>query len=194
MISGKSISQIQNETIYVAITELSEEGKGSVSQLCRIAGISRSSYYKWAGRETSRRESFNAQLCTRIKASYEETNGILGYRQMTIKLNRENEFHINQKRVLRLMKILGLKSVCRRPRKNYVKSTPEITAENKLNREFRFRYFWEKWLTDVTEMKYGNSNKAYLSAILDLADKTLSSVTSTITNWFIKHFDIVNIG
>lgn len=146
-----------------------------MSQLCRIAGISRSSYYKWAGRETSQRESFNAELCTRIKDSYEETNGILGYRQMTIKLNRENEFHINQKRVLRLMKILGLKSVCRRPRKNYVKSTPEITAENKLNREFSSCYFGEKWLTDVTEMKYGNSNKAYLSAILDLADKSIVS-------------------
>lgn len=32
---------------------------------------------------------------------------------MTIKLNRKNEIHINQKRVLRLMRILGLKSVCR---------------------------------------------------------------------------------
>lgn len=154
-----------------------------MSQLCRIAGISRSSYYKWAGRETSQRESFNAELCTCIKDSYEETNGILGYRQMTIKLNRENEFHINQKRVLRLMKILGLKSVCRRPRKNYVKSTPEITAENKLNREFRSSYFGEKWLTDVTEMKYGNSNKAYLSAILDLADKSIVTfVISHINN------------
>lgn len=169
------LSQIQNETIYLAIKELSEEGEGSVSQLCRIAGIPRSSCYKWAGRETSQRESFNAELCTCIKDSYEETNGILGYRQMTTKLNRENEFHINQKRVLQLMKILGLKSVCRRPRKNYVKSTPEITVENRLNREFRSRYFGEKWLTDVTEIKYGNSNKAYLSAILDLADKGIVS-------------------
>lgn len=146
-----------------------------MSQLCKIAGIPRSSYYKWANREASGRESFNAQLCTKIKDSYEQANGILGYRQMTIKLNRENEFHINQKRVLRLMRILGLKSVCRRPRKNYIKSTPEITAENKLNREFKSSSFGEKWLTDVTEMKYGNSNKAYLSAILDLADKSIVS-------------------
>lgn len=73
------------------------------------------------------------------------------------------------------MKILGLKSVCRRPRKNYVKSTPEITAENKLTREFSSCYFGEKWRTDVTEMKYGNSNRAYLSAILDLADESIVS-------------------
>lgn len=94
---------------------------------------------------------------------------------MTIKLNRENEFHVNEKRILRLMRILQLKSVCRRRRKNYVKSTPEITAENILNREFNADHFGEKWLTDVTEMKYGINGKAYLSAILDLADKSIVS-------------------
>jgi len=63
---------------------------------------------------------------------------------MTIKLNRENDFHVNEKRVLRLMRILQLKSICRRRRKNYVKSTPEITAENILNREFHAEHFGEQ--------------------------------------------------
>ena len=67
-----------------------------------------------------------------------------------------------------------MKSICRRRRKNYVKSTPEITAENILNREFH-EHFGEKWLTDVTEMKYGINGKAYLGAILDLADKSIVS-------------------
>lgn len=70
------------------------------------------------------------------------------------------------------LQILGLKPVYRRPRKNYVKSSPEITAETILNREFQCSYFGEKWL-DVTQMKYGSSGKAYLSAILDLADKSI---------------------
>lgn len=73
------------------------------------------------------------------------------------------------------MDILHLKSVCRRKRKNYVHSTPEITAENVLNREFESNEFGTKWLTDVTEMKYGLQSKAYLSAILDLADKSIVS-------------------
>lgn len=87
---------------------------------------------------------------------------------MTIKLNREYDFHVNDKRILRLMRILSLKSVCRRKKKNYIKSIPEITAENILNREFYADGFGKKWLTDVTEMKYGLESKAYLSAILDL--------------------------
>lgn len=94
---------------------------------------------------------------------------------MTIKLNREHDFHINDKRILRLMRILNLKSVCRRKRKNYIKSTPEITAENILNREFHTDGFGKKWLTDVTEMKHGVGSKAYLSAILDLGDKSIVS-------------------
>lgn len=92
---------------------------------------------------------------------------------MTIKLNRENSFHINKKRIYRLMKILNLKSVCRRKRKTYIKSTPQVTAENILKRDFSSETFGEKWLTDVTEMKYGTGNKAYLSAILDLSDKSI---------------------
>jgi len=110
-----------------------------------------------------------------IKDAYEERNGILGYRQMTIKLNREHNLNVNQKRIYRLMHILNLKSVCRRKRKNYIKSTPEITAENILNREFESNEFGAKWLTDVTEMKCGVQSKAYLSAILDLADKSIVS-------------------
>lgn len=94
---------------------------------------------------------------------------------MTIKLNNEHDFHVNEKRIYRLMRILDLKSVCRRRRKRYIKSTPETTAENVLNREFHADGFGQKWLTDVTEMKYGVGRKAYLSAILDLGDKSIVS-------------------
>lgn len=94
---------------------------------------------------------------------------------MTIKLNREHHLKVNHKRIYRLMNILRLKSVCRRKRKNYIHSTPEITAENVLNRDFKSNSFGTKWLTDVTEMKYGAQSKAYLSAILDLSDKSIVS-------------------
>lgn len=94
---------------------------------------------------------------------------------MTIKLNRENDFRVNHKRIYRLMDILGLKSVCRKKKKKYIKSTPEITVENILNRNFKANKFGQKWLTDVTEFKYGNSQKAYLSAIIDLSDKSVVS-------------------
>jgi transposase InsO family protein len=66
---------------------------------------------------------------------------------------------------------VGLKAVIRRKRPKYQRSTPEVTAENILNRDFTAEKLNEKWLTDVTEFKYGNNEKLYLSAILDLKDK-----------------------
>lgn len=138
-------------------------------------GIRRSSYYKWLNRKESDNEKFNKELLPLIKDAYEERKGILGYRQMTIKLNRQHNLAVNHKRIYRLMSILQLKSVCRRKKKNYTHSTPEITAENVLNRGFESDGFGTKWLTDVTEMRYGLQRKAYLSAILDLSDKSIVS-------------------
>ena len=44
-----------------------------------------------------------------------------------------------------------------------------------LNRKFASDTSNEKWLTDVTEFKLTNGNKAYLSAILDLGDNSVVS-------------------
>lgn len=114
---------------------------------------------------------------------------------MTIKLNRENEFQVNEKRIYRLMRILNLKSICRKKKKNYIQTTPEVTAENVLNREFETSSFGEKWLTDVTEMKYGPESKVYLSAILDLSDKSIVSFVlghSNNNQLVFKTFDIAH--
>ena len=70
---------------------------------------------------------------------------------------------------------MGFKAVIRRKRPQYQRSTPEVTAENILNRDFTAEKLNEKWLTDVTEFKYGNNEKLYLSAILDLKDKSIVS-------------------
>lgn len=159
----------------MAIKELNETQLYPITILCEIAGVHRSSYYKWLNRKESNNERFNRKLIPLILKAYEERNGILGYRQMTIKLNREYGLKVNHKRIYRLMRILNLKSVCRKKRRNYIKSTPKITAKNILGRKFDSDKFGEKWLTDVTEMKYGSDSKAYLSAILDLGDKSIVS-------------------
>lgn len=73
------------------------------------------------------------------------------------------------------MRSINLTAVIRKKKKKYIKSTPQITAENILNREFTSNKPNEKWLTDVTEFKLTNGNKAYLSAILDLGDNSIIS-------------------
>jgi putative transposase len=73
------------------------------------------------------------------------------------------------------MNIAGIQSVIRRKKPKYQRSNPQHIAENLLNREFTAEKPNEKWVTDVTEFKYGSSRKAYLSAILDLYDGSIVS-------------------
>lgn len=141
--------------------------------LCKIAEIPRSSYYKWLKRKTTPREQENKRLINAMILLYEKVEGIYGYRQLAINLRRQTGQRINHKRVYRLMKLAGIKSVIRVKKKKYVRSTPQQIADNLLNREFIAKDSNEKWLTDVTEFKYGNGQKAYLSAILDLHDKSI---------------------
>lgn len=59
-------------------------------------------------------------------------------------------------------------------RRRRKKKTPaEYVTENVLNREFSSGRQDEKWLTDITELKYGSGKKAYLSAILDLYGRNI---------------------
>lgn len=172
------VSGIRQEDSYTAIQHLNKTEKYSIEKLCNKLHICRSAYYKWLKREPSRHQRTNEQIVEWIKELYEEQNGILGYRQMTITVNRVHETNYNKKRIRRLMQILHLQSVCRKKKYNYIKSTPEVTAENVLNRKFYADAPNEKWLTDVTEFKYyvgEETKKLYLSAILDLYDRRIVS-------------------
>lgn len=158
----------------MAVQELSTEYP--VTQLCEKLKLNRSSYYKWTHREKSHLELENTGILHELGALYAEFNCTYGYRRLADEYNARNSTRYNYKRFYRLTQLVGLKSVIRRKRPAYQRSTPEVTAENILNREFTAKKPNEKWLTDVTEMKYGRSGeKLYLSAILDLKGRDIVS-------------------
>lgn len=136
--------------------------------------MSRSGYYKWLKRVPSPTEKRLRKLIELIGQVYEEHQGIYGYRRITIYLNHFLNAQVNHKCVYRLMKLLSLKAVIRRKRYTYKPHNPAHIAENRLNREFQMEYSpMQVLLTDVTEFKYGNHSKAYLSAILDYGQNTI---------------------
>lgn len=138
--------------------------------------VNRSSYYKWANRKTANYELENYELAHIIREYHDRFNQILGYRRMTSWINKLNHKKYNKKRIRRLMKQLGIKSIIRRKKSKYIKSKPEITSENLLNRDFNASMPNEKWATDVTEFKViGSTQKLYLSAIIDLYDRSIVS-------------------
>ncbi|MDF3816882.1 IS3 family transposase [Clostridioides difficile] len=164
----------KKETIYITIKELNEQ-RYPISVLCDIVGIARSSYYKWLNRLETSTDKENSTITKEILRIYNDVNGIYGYRRMTMNVNRNLNKKYNYKRIYCLMKSLNLQSVIRKKRKKYVKCTPQITAENILDRDFSAATLNEKWLTDVTEFKLSNGTKAYLSAIIDLYDNSIVS-------------------
>ena len=141
--------------------------------MCQQLNITRAAYYKWLHREAPEAEQENILLAQLIREYDDRFNHILGYRRMTLYINRLNNKHYSKNRVHRVMKVINIHSVIRRKRKKYQFSTPEATAENILNRDFFSKAPNEKRATDVTEFKWYEGpvvHKLYLSAILDLYD------------------------
>ena len=101
-----------------------------------MAEISRASYYKWLKRVDAVNDKINDNLMEEIIKLYERVDGIYGYRRITMNINRKLNSKYNHKRIYRLMRILGLKSVIRIKKKRYLKVSAEEIAKNKLNRNF----------------------------------------------------------
>lgn len=148
----------------------------STEWMCKKLGICRSSYYKWLNRAETEEGSENKQIALWIKEYDDKYNHTLGYRRMRNYINRDKKKKYSKRRIQRLMKLLKIKAVIKRSRKRYKPSTPEAVAENILKRDFNASRPNEKWTTDVTEFKVPFSNrKLYLSAILDLYDRSIVS-------------------
>ena len=146
--------------------------------MCRQLGISKAAYYKWLRHPVPQAEQENLVLAELIREYDEQYNHILGYRRMTAWINRLNRTCYSRNRIHRIMQTIGVHSVIRKQPKKYKKSTPERTAENILKRNFNASRPNEKWVTDVTEFKWYEGpvcHKLYLSAILDLYDRSVVS-------------------
>lgn len=167
--------RVRQKCVYQTIRQLHEEKGYPICALCVMADIPRCSYYKWRKRKESAADRENAAVLEEMIRLYGEVKGIYGYRRMTLNIRSRLKKNYNHKRIYRLMKSVHMQSVIRRKKKRYAVTESRITAENLLNREFAAERPNQKWLTDITEFKLSNGKKAYLSAILDLADNSIVS-------------------
>ncbi len=112
-----------------------------------------------------------------IKTIYNQHKGRYGYRRITDEL-QNRAIIINHKTVLRLMKLLGLKSIIRvKKYKSYRGENGKI-APNILERKFKADAPNQKWATDITEFNI-SGNKLYLSPIIDLFNQEIVSYELT---------------
>lgn len=124
------------------------------------------------------RENPNEELEILINKIFEENNGNYGYRRIQYAL-MERGIKVNQKKIRRIMRKLGLKSVkfTQKSRKyNSYKGTVGQLAKNRIHRRFYTSIPHQKITTDTTEFKYykreknGKTSikKLYLDPFLDM--------------------------
>jgi putative transposase len=153
-------------SIYGEIREMTHlQGKGSVERFCRLAGVSRASFYRnWQHTEPAEEEM---ALRHRIQLLFIEHRGHYGVRRMTHLLRLEGMV-INHKRVERVMKEDNLLAITKR---KFVLATTdsrhdlpvylnlaarmEVTAINQL------------WVADITYIRL-NREFVFLAVVIDV--------------------------
>ena len=158
--------------------------------LLKVSGVSKSTYFYHMSNMKKTNES-EENIKNQIISIFNENKGRYGYRRITLELKNRG-FNVNHKRVQRIMKELGLKSIQRAKRRyNSYKGTIGKVADNILKRNFKANKPNQKWATDVTEFKV-NNEKLYLSPIIDMFNGEIISYNLSRHPTFQQVIDMIN--
>jgi len=142
----------------------------NITELCNIAGVSRSGYYRWlnaAPIREQREESDTADFRLIVEA-YNVRGYAKGARSIYMTL-LHRDIRMNLKKIRRLMNKYGLFCPIRKanPYRRMAKAMRTNTvAGNVVNRNFRAYGVRKVLLTDITYLPF-RSGRCYLSTILD---------------------------
>lgn len=144
--------------------------------LCDIGQVSRSGYYRWLSNyDKPDRDLKDYEI---IKEIFEQGKKRLGWRSIQMKLQNDRQMIMNHKKIIRIMNKyqLFVKIRIRNPYKCIAKKTQEHrTFANILNRKFKQVEPLKVFCTNITYLYYGYGQKAYLSAVKDIASGEIVS-------------------
>jgi putative transposase len=139
--------------------------------MCRILRVQRSGYYAWIAKPQSARAQADALILADIKQFFEASTGIYGSPRIHRDL-REAGTLCSEKRVARLMRQAGLRSVRGYKRPRYRVGKPATTAPNRLAQQFTTAVPDQAWVTDITYIRT-YEGWLYLAVVLDLYSRTV---------------------
>lgn len=146
----------------------------NTKNLCLIASVSRSGYYKWS--KSSDKPEKDHKDYVLVRDLFMAGKQKYGFRTIQMKLS-EKGITMNHKKIQRIMKKYNLVTKIRRknPYKNIMKeSLQDRTFENKLNREFKQKIPFKVFCTDITYLPL-NHSFVYLSVIKDISSGEIVS-------------------
>lgn len=145
-------------------------GRYKLEMLLEIANLSRQTY-EYNDKHLSDQDNKDKVIETEILAIFNENYQKYGIPRITIELKNRG-YHINHKRVERLMKKLNIQA--RPKQRKYRSYRGEVgrIANNLLEQDFTTSTFYEKLGTDVTVF-IGKFGKVYLSPIIDFYNREI---------------------
>lgn len=163
-------AEVKYSLIHEAVRQ--DDNRLSISELCRIAGVSRSGYYAWLDAAPLRqsREERDLTDYALVKQAYEFHGYKKGARNIYMRLlHLEPPVVMNLKKIRRLMRKYGLFCPIRQanPYRRMAKAMKTShVAKNEIQRQFRRFGPRKALLTDITYLFY-RGGVCYLSPILD---------------------------
>lgn len=147
--------------------------KLSVEALCEALDVSPSGYYAWRDRDTSPHQQADARLGDEIERVFAHSRRTYGSQRVWLKL-RDDGIRTSRKRVERLMRERGLRSIRARKRRIGLTKAGQSAyfAPNRLQQAFHATRKNEKWVTDTTYIPT-REGWLYLVSVMDLFSRQI---------------------
>lgn len=139
----------------------------SITILCRVLNVNRSTYYNNLYKPISFRTIQNQEISTKILSIYSSTRKRLGAVKIKVLLKSIYSINVSVGRVYLLMKYLQLPKMSTiKPRFKKSNSQETLSPTNPLNQQFNVSYPNHVWCSDITYIPIGNGF-AYLCIVMD---------------------------
>lgn len=143
-----------------------------LGKMCKMLEVSRSGYHNYVRRKMSQRQLENQFLLETIRRIHHLSRGLYGSPKIYEEL-RKLGLRYNRKRIVRIMRINGIKAKTKRKYKKTTDSNHSYpVAENILGQNFSSTLLNKIWVSDITYI-WTKEGWLYLCCILDLCSRMI---------------------
>ena len=147
----------------------------NIKRTANLLDISRSSYYRYKNKKISKRSLEEVILKEEIREIWILNQKKYGSSKIQGEL-RKKGLRVSERRIQKLMKEMGIKSVVTQKYKyKSSMSSEQEGLENKLNRDFKSSKSYEKIVGDITYIRTKDKGWCYLASYMDLYNNEILS-------------------
>ena len=147
----------------------------NIKRTANLLDISRSSYYRYKNKKISKRSLEEVVLKEEIREIWLLNEKKYGSPKIQGEL-RKKGLRVSERRIQKLMKEMGIKSVVTQKYKYKASvSSEQEGLENNLNRDFKSTKSYEKIVGDITYIRTKDKGWCYLASYMDLYNNEILS-------------------